>query len=585
MIRTTTRSHLIALIVLLLARDSSSRGGDLPVGFVPGLGGTRLVEVKADGTERPVWVAPSLMNAGRMDVLRLTEDGLDRPEVKIRPGDALLALRLRSILEMRISDPDFPAPEDEFRTRDLLEIARFPIPVYGGFKAWADRTWPGPGRFSIVSYDWRKGAGPESDAAIDAAVKSAMATTGESRVVLVAHSLGGLAARHYLHDPARAGRVRALITAGTAWMGAPKPARALRYGYCFGLGGRVGLSDEQMIKGIYIYRREAEADSYDEIRYLSLVSLVDLAKSRELALTLPCVFQLLPTADYLASYGAAVGGGGPRSIFVDQAPKATLDGFAAANPKLMAAAKVALGKVLDGDAHGVRQTIIAGTLDPGIAPEFAMDLRMGSDADPSFSWVGVDLRTAEDKGEKRSTFRDLADKALQAKYLLPGPAATSGFWALLKAKRYRPDRRVAEAFFSLSPALRDFGNYNWHLLRTLSVDQARVQKGLPLYIDPYIAVHTDARPLHAPADARPDRWGDGATPLLSATFGTRAKTPAGERSSTTLADSPIGKGVGVEIVPLGKDLEHSQMLDDKGVQEAILKAYRAAATAHNMVPR
>jgi pimeloyl-ACP methyl ester carboxylesterase len=579
----------ISLVFMLGLIALPLRAGDFPVVFVPGLGGTRLVEKRTDKPDRPVWVAPSLMRPATddrpaaMEDLRLTREGKDRPDIKISPGEMLLSLRLKASMELRISDPDFDEDktrsreskiENEFQTRNLLDFPPFPIPVYGGFKSWAEARWPGKGWFSVAPYDWRKGAGEESDRAIDEAVSTALNDTGQSQVILIAHSLGGLAARHYISNFDKGKRVRGFISVGTAWLGAPKPARALRFGYCFGLGGRVGLDDEHMIDGIYIYHRETDKDAYNRHRYISSVSLIDLDKAKSLASTMPAVFQLLPTKQYMEFYGKAVGVS-ERSVFAGEDPDTTLKSFESANPLLMQRAREKLSTILDNDDHGVDQTTIAGTLDPSMPPESAMDMRIAQDSDEGMSWTGFDFKSL-DGSKKRPSIAEIAEKALEV------AEARQNFISFLKVLREQGlvDRKVAKAFFEINPVLRDFGNFNWHWLRAQSIEQARKTKGLPLFADNYIAVHSDARGLDPEKDPSPPRWGDGATPLLSATFGRRSFMEVGAPVlSETLRSSPIGK-VNIRIVPLGRDkqdvsLEHSRMLESEGVQDLIAKAYRA----------
>ncbi len=248
------------LIVALLATaiTCGAKGADLPVVFIPGTGGTRLVERRPDG-ERRVWIAPSLLketdgNDGKVgiDRMMLTSDGEDG-ETKLVPAETLRTLSLGVHMELRVSDPEITRDEDSYTTRGLIDLKRFSVPVYGDFFDWAQGQWSSSGGFYDVPYDWRKGACEASDVAIDAKVEQALQKSGQAQVVLVAHSLGGLVARHYLCQGQNAKKVRALIAVGTPWLGSPKTARALRYGYSFGLGGRVDPPDEYIAKGIYIY--------------------------------------------------------------------------------------------------------------------------------------------------------------------------------------------------------------------------------------------------------------------------------------------------------------------------------------------
>ncbi|HEY2156541.1 MAG TPA: alpha/beta fold hydrolase [Isosphaeraceae bacterium] len=579
---------------------AGASAADMPVVFVPGLGGTKLVEKRGIKPDRVVWVAPYLINTTDVDgnkpidKLRLGDDGRDREGVRIEPAGLVTRLRLSADLELRVSDPDIDDPknrEDAFQTQHLMHLDEFKVPVYGEFLEWAKATWPRRGGFTVVSYDWRKGAGPESDAALDRAITAALADWNGSggpaatRVVLVAHSLGGLVARHYLAGEGNAPRVRALITAGTAWLGAPKPARALMYGYSFGLGARLQPLDKEKLRGIYIYVKEDQA--FRMVPYYTLVSLIDLEASKDLARTLPCVFQLLPREEYFRAYGEALGRG-PTSVFLGEPPGATRDSFVKRNGKLYGDADAVLARVLDGRSHGVRQTLIAGTLDPGIAAESAMDMQMADEDHDAMTWIGFELNTPEPAEPPKGLFRKALTKAgdlLQNGVLLvPDRGGLEAFWKAFGAANNRLTREVALAFFDINTPLRDFGNYNWRLIRDRTFEEFRERTGqtLPLHLDRYIAVSSDAKVEGYKTDWE-RRWGDGASPLLSTTLGRVAFLPVGHGPKEyTLPTSRLGDGVEVRVLPLlgrGKDgaiLEHSRMLDEEGVQKAIRRAYEAA---------
>ena len=81
------------------------------------------------------------------------------------------------------------------------------------------------------NYPWIESI-DESSKRLSKFVDSVCVDTGETRVILVAHSLGGLIALEYAHSPAGAGRVAECITVGTPhggvkWRG-PIPGRVGR---------------------------------------------------------------------------------------------------------------------------------------------------------------------------------------------------------------------------------------------------------------------------------------------------------------------------------------------------------------------
>src|SRR5262249_21735008 len=157
-----------------------------------------------------------------------------------------------------------------------------PLPVYSRFVDWARDQWLADRTRKLwyeAPYDWRMGACQENADAIDRKVNEALIATGARQVVLLAHSVGGLVCRDYIARGDNAGKVRALIAVGTPWLGAPKTARGLRWGYNFGLGGKLEPVKKYQLKGIYIYdkdpdRKDPKKSGPVERRYLTLVSLL-----------------------------------------------------------------------------------------------------------------------------------------------------------------------------------------------------------------------------------------------------------------------------------------------------------------------
>lgn len=83
-------------------------------------------------------------------------------------------------------------------------------------------------------YDWRW-SNDVHFAALERVVDDAIARSGRKKVVLLAHSMGGIIARNFvLSDARRAAKVEAVITMGTPFWGAPKVFYALVEGYTFG---------------------------------------------------------------------------------------------------------------------------------------------------------------------------------------------------------------------------------------------------------------------------------------------------------------------------------------------------------------
>lgn len=86
-----------------------------------------------------------------------------------------------------------------------------------------------PGRFHLYAWDWRKS--PEAAlAGLDALVDRVRASAPGTKVVLMAHSMGGLVTRLYVGDQARADKVARVLTAGTPYWGSPKAMFPFFYG-------------------------------------------------------------------------------------------------------------------------------------------------------------------------------------------------------------------------------------------------------------------------------------------------------------------------------------------------------------------
>jgi pimeloyl-ACP methyl ester carboxylesterase len=83
-----------------------------------------------------------------------------------------------------------------------------------------------PDDFHLYAWDWRKN--PEAAVAgLDALIDS---VRGDGKVVLMAHSMGGLVLRSYIENAARAAKVDRAVTIATPYWGAPKALFPFLYG-------------------------------------------------------------------------------------------------------------------------------------------------------------------------------------------------------------------------------------------------------------------------------------------------------------------------------------------------------------------
>jgi pimeloyl-ACP methyl ester carboxylesterase len=91
--------------------------------------------------------------------------------------------------------------------------------VYGSVIDYLDQNYGD--NASLFAWDWRKSPEP-SLTELDAFIDDVLAKRNADKVVLMAHSYGGLLARWYIDSAARADKVAGVVTIGTPAWGAPK---------------------------------------------------------------------------------------------------------------------------------------------------------------------------------------------------------------------------------------------------------------------------------------------------------------------------------------------------------------------------
>ena len=189
----------------------------LPIVFLPGVAGTQLsLRTSGRGYRVPdkyeeVWVFDPNQ---KREHLALNEDGRT-PKI---------AGSNRSI----VAGPTLSSWPTNFYggLRDFLHK--------GGYVASAGAAKQ-PRQYFEFPYDWRL-SNDSHFAALDKRIDEALKENPKAgKVVLLAHSMGGLIARAYLLSSSqRAMRVDKLITIGTPYWGAPKPYYGAISGYTFG---------------------------------------------------------------------------------------------------------------------------------------------------------------------------------------------------------------------------------------------------------------------------------------------------------------------------------------------------------------
>lgn len=203
LVHAATGAQLTANFTYTLC-DSSSRDPngspvtDCPIIFIPGFLGTKIA---CDGQE--LW--PNFPRPDFTD-MRLTADGFTDAGAPGTCGGDAQAVQGPAGLVSSVAGSDVYGSTFDF----LVSLA-------------------GASRMDVFTFDWRRS--PQAAvAALDQEVDRMLTTTGATRVVIMAHSMGGLVTRAYIDDPAHADKVERVLTLGTPYWGAPKAIFALLEG-------------------------------------------------------------------------------------------------------------------------------------------------------------------------------------------------------------------------------------------------------------------------------------------------------------------------------------------------------------------
>jgi len=87
--------------------------------------------------------------------------------------------------------------------------------------------------FFVFAYDWRKDIRHTKDL-LDSLIKTAKQKSGQPKVNIVAHSMGGLVSRYYIADSEKAKNVNKLIGLGVPHLGSVESKKLLMYGLPLG---------------------------------------------------------------------------------------------------------------------------------------------------------------------------------------------------------------------------------------------------------------------------------------------------------------------------------------------------------------
>lgn len=247
-----------------------------PLIFIPGIGGTFLFNGPEENDGSLVWLDPFKAldpddpDDHFLDPLCLDESGNPcQPDYDIRATRIIGWFRIiaSNPLERRIIERVFG------KDREPVED------VYGSFIAYLEEQGYVLNQdLFLFPYDWRKDLDWISTARDNGAAQSlaemvdqVKEQTGAAQVTLIAHSMGGLIAQHYLDTGENAQNVDRLITVATPWRGTPAAIQALWVGWDY----NICFWDHCLLNPI---------------------------KMRELSQRFASVYTLMPTPDYYQFY-------------------------------------------------------------------------------------------------------------------------------------------------------------------------------------------------------------------------------------------------------------------------------------------
>lgn len=201
------------------------RGRTLPIVVVPGFMGTRLSDPV---TKKLVWNPTGFP----MSVVTDTTPGPFACDYE----------RLQQVSSPLVPDDFYPYEDeaDRKRVEHIRHYTHMVTPYYGKLSemlakedyvladAKAKKLGVKP-RVYCCGYDWRQD-NAKSAMRLAEVVDEALRETGEEKVILVAHSMGGLVARYYCRALGGESKVFAIHSVGSPMLGAPSAYTQLKHG-------------------------------------------------------------------------------------------------------------------------------------------------------------------------------------------------------------------------------------------------------------------------------------------------------------------------------------------------------------------
>lgn len=248
----TVSDHI--LFVPFLITDPLVEEVRNPVILIPGITGTYLY--KNYGDKEEIWPNPSKMflsgDDDYLDVLFLNYDGTESIDYPIMLGDIIRSISLPIVDDMHVFD-------------NLINVL-----IQNGYVEGED--------LFVFPYDWRFST-EDTAYLLNEKINDILDMTGNSKVDIIAHSMGGLVAKKHIADNG-SDKVDQLIFLGTPQLGAPKAFKVLMFGDDMSYGIKITSKDNL---GILNSKR---------VQYMSQ--------------NMPSVYELLPNEKYVTENGGYV---------------------------------------------------------------------------------------------------------------------------------------------------------------------------------------------------------------------------------------------------------------------------------------
>ena len=215
-VTTTSFSMTLANTPAPTENSPSTTSKHLPVIIIPGVGGSEL-DAWTGGTSQEVWPAPG---------------GTRISQIIVNAWDIVTKVDM-SVLRMNSLGTGPDDPNNYVFASDILRTGLSDF--YGSLVTFfLSKGYVEGSSLFVFPYDFRLDNAAHLDE-LDRLIDQARITNSSQKVVLIAHSMGGLIATAYVNSsPERAAKVDSIVTMGTPFWGSPKCYYAITQGYTMG---------------------------------------------------------------------------------------------------------------------------------------------------------------------------------------------------------------------------------------------------------------------------------------------------------------------------------------------------------------